>query len=235
MSIVTASQPPPVDGPDGRTSAVAVLLAHGSPDPRSGAAVREAARVVAMRTGSAVRVAFLDHDSPDLTTAVAGLAASDDVVVLPLLLSAAFHARVDVPAAVAELDRTVTLLPPLGHPAALLDSLLLRAAGPVAVVAAGTRVDDERSAFTAAVGAASRRTGVAASAAFATGPGPSAADALSDRAVVIPWLLAPGRLLDSVRRVASGRRIVGDHLLAEPLLLDEIVERLAHAPVAAPG
>jgi sirohydrochlorin ferrochelatase len=204
-----------------------VLLAHGSPDPRSAVVVRAAAEQVADRLeGAEVVAAFLDHDAPSLTEAVDG--ADDDVVVLPLLLSAAFHARVDVPAAVAALDRPVRLLDPLGHPAQILDALVSQVGigGAAVVVAAGTRVDAERAAFAEAVAASAARTGVTAYAAFATGPGPSLADALVPGATVVPWLLAPGRLLDAVRAEAWGHHVLGGGMLERADLLDQIAARV---------
>jgi len=209
---------------------VAVLLAHGSRDPRSQASVVSAAAAVAARGGVEVTAAFLDHDPRDLAAAVAAIDPEVDVVVLPLLLSTAFHARVDVPAAVASLDRDVRLLEPVGHPSALLDDLLRRSAGPAVVVAAGTRVDEERRAFARAVAAASARTSRPAVAAYATGPGRRIEDATRPGgSAVVPWLLAPGRLLDSVRASAAehGCRVVGDGLLREDLLIDELSARLS--------
>lgn len=203
-----------------------VLLAHGSPDPRSAQAVRAAAEEVGARLpGHEVVAAFLDHDEPRLPDAVGEDDA--DVVVLPLLLSAAFHARVDVPAAVAALERPVTLLEPLGHPVDVLDALLAPLDGPVVVVAAGTRVDEERAAFAAAVAHAADRTSTDARAAFATGPGPSVADALVPGAAVLPWLLAPGRLLDAVVAGSGAHAVVGGPLLEVPAMLDEVARRLA--------
>jgi sirohydrochlorin ferrochelatase len=207
----------------------AVLLAHGSPDPRSAVVVRAAAEQVAARlAGTQVVAAFLDHDTPALAEAVGGDDVQGDVVVLPLLLSAAFHARVDVPAAVAALDRPVRLLEPLGHPAGVLDALLAEVAdgGAAVVVAAGTRVEAERLAFAEAVAASAARTGVTAYAAFATGPGPSLAETLVPGATVVPWLLAPGRLLDAVRAEAWGHEVAGDGLLERADLLDEIAARV---------
>lgn len=202
----------------------AVLLAHGSPDPRSAVAVRAAADAVAARTGTEVTSAYLDHDEPRLADAVR----DDEVVVLPLLLSTAYHAKVDVPAAVAPLGGRVRLLEPLGHPGAVLDARLRRAEAPVVVVSAGTRDDAERAAFADAVAASAWRTGVRAVAAYATGPGPRVADvAAPGEASVVPWLLAPGRLLDAVVASADGLEVVGGPLLDEPLLLDEVAERLA--------
>lgn len=204
-----------------------VLLAHGSPDPRSARWVACAAAGAADRAGFPVVGAFLDHDSPRLDEAVVAVGPDDEVVVLPLLLSAAFHARVDVPAAVAALPRPVTLLHPLGHPEAVLDAALVHAGRACVVVAAGTKVDDERAAFGAAVDAASARTGVPASVAFATGPGARLTDSPAGT-VVVPWLLAPGRLLDSVLAVAaeSSYDLVGGPLLDEPTMLDTIALRL---------
>ncbi|MGD9956289.1 MAG: sirohydrochlorin chelatase [Candidatus Nanopelagicales bacterium] len=204
-----------------------VLLAHGSPDPRSARWVACAAAGAADRAGFPVVGAFLDHDAPRLDAAVAAAAPDDEVVVLPLLLSAAFHARVDVPAAAAALPRAVTLLDPLGHPPEVLDAALLRAGAACVVVAAGTKVDEERAAFGAAVAAASARAGVPASVAFVTGPGARLTDS-APGTVVVPWLLAPGRLLDSVLAAAaeSSYPVVGGPLLDEPAMLDAIAARL---------
>ncbi len=216
-----------------------ILLAHGSPDPRSAAAVRAAAAGVADRSGAGVEVAFLDHDAPSLAEAVSASADSGDVDVLPLLLSRAFHARVDVPAAIAGLSRPVRLLDPLGHPPGVLDALLLRSgSGPVAVVAAGTRVEIERDAFSTAVQAAAARTGVDAVPAFLTGPGPSLTQVLAGAAApvaVLAWLLAPGRLLDRVHDRAGEHPVLAPAgLLAEPSLRDELVRR-ARVPLARAG
>ena len=205
-----------------------VLLAHGSPDPRSAQWVACAAAGASARVGFPVVGAFLDHDVPRLDEAVASAGDDDVVVVLPLLLSAAFHARVDVPAAVSALPRPVTLLDPLGHPPAVLDAALLRAGAACVVVAAGTKVDGERAAFGEAVAAASARTGVPASVAFATGPGARLTDAPAGT-VVVPWLLAPGRLLDSVLAAAaeSSSPVAGGPLLDEPTMLDTIAARFS--------
>ena len=205
-----------------------VLLAHGSPDTRSGDAVRTAAAALSTRLARTVTAAFLEHDSPDLGVAVAGRVGP--IAVLPLLLSAAYHARVDVPAAIANLDRDVTLLRPLGHPTTVLEELLRHAGGPAVVVAAGTKVDEERTLFAEAVAVAAYRARVPATAAFATGPGKRIADATSNGgATIVPWILAPGRLLDSVHEAAQthGCPVIGEGLLVEPTLLDEIARQLA--------
>jgi sirohydrochlorin ferrochelatase len=196
--------------------------------------VREAAARLTGRSGRTVDAAFLDHDEPRLDRAVAGLT-DDHVSVLPLLLSRAFHARVDVPQAVAMLPRAVDLLDPLGHPAEVLDGLLRRSSSPVLVVAAGTGVAEERDAFADAVAAASARTGVPARPAFVTGPGPSVPAELEARpgATVLAWLLAPGRLLDTLHghaRTAGAEVLAPEGLLAAGVLDDALLSRVAPRP-----
>ncbi|MGH3760702.1 sirohydrochlorin chelatase, partial [Actinophytocola sp.] len=82
-----------------------VAVAHGSRDPRSAATVAALVDVVRVRAPDLdVRTAFLDLSAPrlpDVLTALHG-AGHRDVVVVPLLLGRAFHARVDLPSIVAE-------------------------------------------------------------------------------------------------------------------------------------
>ena len=131
-----------------------VLLAHGSPDPRHAAGLEDlAARVRETSPSRAVHTAYLDHHRPaprDAADELAGRA-----VVVPVLLTPAHHARVDVPSAVAEMseraDVEVALAVPLGPHPLLLDGVeeLLSAAGvapgsntAVVVYAAGSSDSD---------------------------------------------------------------------------------------------
>ncbi|MGH3982677.1 MAG: sirohydrochlorin chelatase, partial [Pseudonocardiaceae bacterium] len=89
-------------------NAALVAVAHGSRDPRSAAVVTELVEVVgARRPGLAVRLAFLDLSAPRLPDVLAGLAGTGQqrAVVVPLLLGWAYHARVDVPGALARAGR----------------------------------------------------------------------------------------------------------------------------------
>ncbi|HEV7195342.1 MAG TPA: CbiX/SirB N-terminal domain-containing protein [Pedococcus sp.] len=102
-----------------------VLLAHGSPDPRHAAGVEELAAHVRARTSDrAVHTAYLDHHPP--TPRDAATALSGPAVVVPVLLTRAYHAAVDVPSAVAEMTRgssvDVGLADPLGPHHLLLDA-----------------------------------------------------------------------------------------------------------------
>lgn len=82
-----------------------IALAHGSRDPRSAATIRSLVdEVRSQRPDLRIEPAFLDLSRPTFHTVVDRLvkAGHDEIVVVPLLLSEAYHAKVDVPAAVAE-------------------------------------------------------------------------------------------------------------------------------------
>lgn len=80
-----------------------VALAHGSRDARSAASINAlVAEVRALRPDLKIERAFLDLAKPSLDTTIDRLARKhDEVVVVPLLLTDAFHAKVDVPSAIA--------------------------------------------------------------------------------------------------------------------------------------
>jgi sirohydrochlorin ferrochelatase len=82
-----------------------VALAHGSRDPRSAQTIAALVdEVRSLRPDLRIEKAFLDLARPSFQTVVDRLvrAGHDEIVVVPLLLTRAFHARVDVPGAVAE-------------------------------------------------------------------------------------------------------------------------------------
>ncbi|GGK72267.1 sirohydrochlorin chelatase [Sphaerisporangium melleum] len=90
-----------------------MAVAHGSRDPRASATVEALLeRVRRARPGLAVHPAYLDHARPTLREALTPL---DRAVVLPLLLTEAYHSRVDIPAALRE-ERARRAAPP-GDPA----------------------------------------------------------------------------------------------------------------------
>src|SRR5690349_16850412 len=82
-----------------------VALAHGSRDPRSAATITALVEEVrSMRPDLRIEPAFLELSKPSFATVVNKLvrAGHDEIVVVPLLLTEAYHAKVDVPGAVAE-------------------------------------------------------------------------------------------------------------------------------------
>ena len=85
------------------TAPALVALAHGSRDPRSAATVQAlCAEVRSMRPDLRIEAAFLELSRPSFTTVVDKLvrAGYEEIVVVPLLLTEAYHAKVDVPAAI---------------------------------------------------------------------------------------------------------------------------------------
>src|SRR5262249_52136502 len=72
---------------------------HGSRDPRSSATVRRLADRVARRWAGPVTAAFLDFDPPTVAGALSEFGAFDRrPVVVPALLTRAYHRKVDLPA-----------------------------------------------------------------------------------------------------------------------------------------
>jgi len=81
-----------------------VALAHGSRDPRSAATIKElVAAARAQRPDLRIEAAFLELSTPSFETVVTKLvkAGHEEIVVVPLLLTDAFHAKVDVPSVIA--------------------------------------------------------------------------------------------------------------------------------------
>jgi sirohydrochlorin ferrochelatase len=96
-----------------------VAVAHGSKDPRAAATVSELLAVVAARAadgtggGVDVRAAFLDHCAPSLPQVLGALGSGApggsppgsgrmrSCIVVPLLLTAAYHSKSDIPAQLA--------------------------------------------------------------------------------------------------------------------------------------
>ncbi len=85
------------------TAPALVALAHGSRDPRSARTITSlVAEVRGLRPDLRVEPAFLELSKPSFETVVDRLvrAGYDEIVVVPLLLTQAYHAKVDVPRAV---------------------------------------------------------------------------------------------------------------------------------------
>lgn len=92
-----------------------ITLSHGSRHPRAKEGIRALTQVAAERLGVEWADAHLEFDRPTLAEAAAALG-SPRAVVVPLLFTRAFHAKVDVPAHLAEARGhcDLTLAEPLG-------------------------------------------------------------------------------------------------------------------------
>jgi len=220
------------------SSTALLAVAHGSPDPRA-ETVLEAlvARVRAERPGLAASLAFLGNNAPDVPTAARSLIADGArrVIVVPLLLTAAYHAGTDLPALLDELriafpDVVFGQTPVLG-PHRLLFSLLRRR-----LVEAGA--DPSASVVLGAVGTSDARANaeladvaasIGATIGFAAGNpliGRVVDDvrAATDRQVVVAsYVLAPGLLPD--RFAATKADVVTRPLGAEQEIVDIVLER----------
>jgi sirohydrochlorin ferrochelatase len=237
-----------------RPDTAVVLVAHGSRDPRAAAATRALARsVAAARPGWDVHDSYLDHSSPRPVDVLARLAASGHrrAVMVPLLLTAAYHGRVDVPAEVAaaraaglrlDVDITDVLGPTDGQVDPLLTTGLIRRLAEagcgfdaVVLAAAGTRDSGARGTVGRAAAALSARLNVPCRVAYASAAPPAAGAAVqrlraagARRVGVVAYFLAPGLLYDAT--VASARAAgalgVAAPLGDAPELVDLVLSRV---------
>lgn len=220
-----------------------VLIAHGSPDPRAARCTSIIAERVqdAWREGPVI-AAFIEHDEPRLDAAVHGLELSGErhIIVVPLLLSRAFHGRVDVPAAVASARVTASaaiacaevigaderLLPALDH--------ALPSGVPVVLAVAGTRDTKAQNDLGSLAHTWSLLRGTPVIVGHAAQADPDIATAIGTiethtgvEAAVASFVLFEGVLPDRIRS-ASGSRCVTPPLFTSPELVGLVIDR-AHA------
>lgn len=235
------------------TAPALVLLGYGSHDPRVAqvsAQIRSA--LLEIRPSLQVEVAFLDHCAPRAVEVVGSLARRGvtEVVLVPLLLSDAFHAQVEVPAAVAAVraehpDVRVLASRPIGPEAALLsvidrrlrDALRSRRVSELdgLVFAAAGSTDVRSNAIVA------RRARQWAThhrlphvTAFATGSGPTTAEAVRTlraqgrrHIAVGSWFLSPGLLFTRQAELAheAGAVAVSEPMGAQPEIAEVALVR----------
>jgi sirohydrochlorin ferrochelatase len=230
---------------------VLVAASHGTSDPAGQRAVAALVAAVAVRASEIpVRAAFVDVQQPDVPAVLASVSA-EPVVIVPLLLSAGYHVRVDlarvagaapnpqvtVAAALGPDPRLVTLLErrlravPLDPD----DEIVLAAAG-----SSDARAVDDCRAVAQALGA---RLGREVTAAFISAAQPELRAAVgaaratgAPRVVVATYLLAPGYFADLA--AAAGGDITTPPLLtdAETVpteLVDVVLERYREAHVSS--
>jgi sirohydrochlorin ferrochelatase len=217
--------------------------------------------------GLPVQAAFLGHALPSVRDVLEALCeerppgparARRAVVVLPLLLTAAYHSDTDLPAMLREAASRFPRLrigygDPLGPHPSLLAALQRRLAEAGTGTAADAPVGD--TAVVLAAAGSSRPAAKAAVAqvaaawqsaqgwravipAFASAASPTPAEAVTrlrlagaQRVVVASYLLAPGHFADRVREasLAAGADAVSAALGAAPEVADVILERYLQA------
>lgn len=241
-----------------------VLVAHGSRDPRAAQATEALARAV----GQAhplwdVRAAYLDHSVPRPRQVLADFEARGHgrAVLVPLLLTAAYHGRVDVPGEIAAaradglgLDvETADVLGPFDGQVSplLLDGLetrltesVTRGLDAVVLAAAGTRDAAARATVGWAAAALGERLGVPCRVAYASAAAPLSGDAVAElraegheRVGLASYFLAPGLLYDNTVRSAreGGVTAVAEPLTDTPGLVRLVAGRIRAAAAARPA
>jgi sirohydrochlorin ferrochelatase len=232
-----------------------VALAHGSRDPRSAATIGTLVdEVKALRPDLTIEKAFLELSRPSFQTVVDRLVRKghDEIVVVPLLLSEAYHAKVDVPRAVAEATErheglSIRTSEVLGLGTHLLDVLDLR----MREALKASRVRELDALVLAAAGSSDAlanqavarlarlwgtRHRLPVTAAFASAAPPATGEAVRAFRVegrrhiaVASLFLAPGFLPDRARELAleAGAVAVSEPLGAHPELARTVLARYA--------
>ncbi|QIG39072.1 cobalamin biosynthesis protein CbiX [Microbacterium sp. 4R-513] len=206
-----------------------LAISHGTASPAGQAAVAALVDAVARRLPDVtVRLGHVDVQQPDVAASLASLPDDQPVVIVPLLLSAGYHVRIDLKEQSSHRS-DVIIADALGPDARLVDVLVARLAPlePVAddrIVLAVAGSSDERANDDCRATAAmlAERLGRPVDVGFlaATEPRLGAAvgrtrAAASGRVVVANYLLAPGYFHDLAVRLAGGAPV------ARPLLDDD--------------
>lgn len=245
------------------TSAALVGVAHGSRDPRSPATIQALLDVVrSARPDLDVRTSFLDLSTPRLSD-VLGAVHEDgcrDAVVVPLLLGDAYHARVDVPAAVAEVRERYPKLRVRISPVLGPDPRLERAAwrrlsdagvpvedpelGVILGGAGSSHAPANRLVHDVAARWQARAQWAGVRAAFAAAAEPDVPAAVASlraagarRFAIGSWFLAPGLLPDRIIRLArehTDSPVIAAAMADDRDVADLVVQRYADALRAAP-
>jgi sirohydrochlorin ferrochelatase len=237
------------------TAPALVALAHGSRDPRSAETIAAlVGEVKRMRPDLTIEKAFLELSRPSFQTVVDRLVRKghDEIVVVPLLLTEAYHAKVDVPRAVAEATARheglrITTTDVLGLEPRLLEILDLRMRealkesrvrelDALVLAAAGSSDAMANQAVARLARLWGTRHKLPVTAAFASAAPPATGEAVrafrgeGRRHIAVASLfLAPGFLPDRARELAleAGAVAVSDPLGAHPELARTVLARYA--------
>jgi sirohydrochlorin ferrochelatase len=232
------------------TAPALVAASHGTSDPAGQRAVASLVAAIADRaTDLDVYEAFVDVQTPDVPAVLNGIL-DRPVVVVPLLLSAGYHVRVDLARdAKAAANDSVIVAGALGPEAGLVSILERRLAeialqiGDALVLAAAGSSDQRAAEDCRQIAAAlAERLGRHVEAAFISASQPELKSAVAQartagatRVVVISYLLAPGYFADLA--AAAGGDLTTPPLLTDggPVpeeLVDIVLERYQAAHVS---
>lgn len=177
------------------------------------------------RPGLDVAVGLLDHGPPYVEDARGAIA-------VPLLLSAGYHVRVDLPAQAPSATVTAPVGPDSLLSVALTDRLVeagYDGAAPVTLVAAGSADERSRADVETQASLLAAQAGAEVTVAYVAAGAPRLADVRP--AVVASYLLAPGTFYDAIR--ASGAEVIGAPLGDHPALAEVVLKRYDEAAPAS--
>jgi sirohydrochlorin ferrochelatase len=230
---------------------VLVAASHGTSDPAGQRAVAALVTAVAARAADIpVRAAFVDVQQPDVPAVLTSVSTKPTIIV-PLLLSAGYHVRVDLARVASSAPNPLVCVAAALGPDPRLVSLLerrLRAVpldpdDEIVLAAAGSsdaRAVDDCRAMAEALG---ESLGRCVTAAFISAAQPELRGAVeraratgATRVVVATYLLAPGYFADLAR--AAGGDVTTLPLLVDgetvpPELVDVVLERYREAHVSS--
>jgi len=204
-----------------------------------------------------LRIAYLGHAAPSVPQVMRTFGPDMRVRVLPLLLTAAYHSKTDLPRVLARTGVRVAYGNPLGpHPLLLRalerrlpETALQNPAETGVILAAAGSSDPEANATIARLAARWQAAAgwFAVRPAYASATGPTPAQAVTElriagarRVVVASYLLAPGLFADRIRdaSLAAGAAAVSPALLpwppaagggAAPEVADVLLDRYTEA------
>jgi len=203
-----------------------LAVAHGTRSASGRRQIRDLVGTIARRRPDLdVRLSYVDVQRPHVAEVAAGVG---DAVVVPLLLSAGYHVRVDIAEAVA--GTGIPVAATLGPDRVLLDSLTrnLPPADAVVLAAAGSADPDWRASIHAMAAP------LGAHVAYASGSDPKVADVVADlrrrgarRIAIAAYLLADGLFYRTLHR--AGADFVTPPLCRDPALAGLVLRRYEFA------
>jgi sirohydrochlorin ferrochelatase len=231
-------------------SAPIVLAAHGSRDPASAATMIRLADRVGRVWPARVVAAFLDFDEPSIPDALLALGADPPPIVVPALLTHAYHSRADLPAVLASAGTPTRLADVLGPadagvgPDPLLVGALCRRLSELdtsfdalVLLAAGTSHGPARSTVEAVAAELGQLLNVACRVGYASASAPTGGQAVAKlraagarRVVAASYFLAPGRLYSAA--AASALASDARHVAAPLGTADELVRLIVARAIA---
>jgi sirohydrochlorin ferrochelatase len=215
-----------------------VAVAHGTRDERGVRTVRALLdQVRTMRPELRVVESYVEITPPSLTAVLTSL--EGPAVVVPLLLGAGYHVKIDLPRAIAGTAAEAVAVPALGPHMLLVDALLDRLAeagwrdgDTLVLAAAGSSDRAARADARLAAQLLAERVGAWITTANLSAGRPTLAEAVEAircasppgrRIAVAPYLLAPGYFYDQVTKVPAD--VIAAPLGAHPAVARLVLKR----------